>query len=89
MEAGMSDILVRNLDPDLKRRLVARAKANKRSLSGEVQEILARTLAPALSPVGQGRGLGTKLVDAFRAADAEGLFNYQRDPGMRPPPDFE
>ena len=43
----MSEILVRNLDPDLVERLKMRAKLNRRSLQAEVREILEREVRPS------------------------------------------
>jgi plasmid stability protein len=43
----MSEILVRNLDPELVERLKTRAKLNRRSLQAEVREILEREVRPS------------------------------------------
>ena len=41
----MSDLLIRNLKPELKRELVQRARKHGRSLSAEAQELIRRGLA--------------------------------------------
>lgn len=49
----MAQILVRQIDEEVLKRLKARAKANARSTEAEVREIL----ADAVRPAGQGRSL--------------------------------
>ena len=43
----MSEILVRNLDPEVVEQLKIRAKLNRRSLQAEVREILEREVRPS------------------------------------------
>lgn len=59
----MTDLLLRNIDPKLKQRLKARARASGRSLSEEAKALINRALAET-EPA---RGLGTALVERFRA----------------------
>jgi plasmid stability protein len=59
----MTDLLLRNIDLKLKRRLKARARASGRSLSEEAKALINRALAET-EPA---RGLGTALVERFRA----------------------
>ena len=47
----MSVITIRSLDPEVKARIQARAKANGRSMEAEVRAILAEVPAPAPSGV--------------------------------------
>lgn len=58
----MTDLLIRKLDPELKRKLRERAKKSGRSLSDEVKALLNRALAEK----GVERPLGTALVEHFR-----------------------
>jgi plasmid stability protein len=58
----MAQILVRNIDEDVKDALKERAEAHGRSLEEEVRLILLRA---SLEPKAPQRGLGTELVDLF------------------------
>lgn len=84
----MADLLIRNLDPHLKRLIAARARAHKRSLSEEAKGLLRQALGPMRQP--SGPGLGTRLFsmlpDGFRTDDLE--FETAGE-APEPPPDFE
>jgi plasmid stability protein len=80
----MTDLLIRNIDPKLKRRLEARARRSGRSLSEEAKALIARAMA-ATKP---GRGLGTELVELFQSVGPVEL-EEPRDQAPRQPPDFE
>ena len=80
----MSDLLIRNLDPELKRRLEEQARRDGRSLSEAAKLLLNRGLARRTPD----RPLGTALVDLFRAAKTDGLEITRRE-RPRTPPSFE
>ncbi|MGH6736953.1 MAG: FitA-like ribbon-helix-helix domain-containing protein [Methyloceanibacter sp.] len=80
----MTDLLIRNIDPKLKRRLETRARRSGRSLSEEAKSLLGRALAESPPPT---RGLGTALVELFRSAPVE--LDIERREMPRRPPDFE
>jgi plasmid stability protein len=80
----MSDLLIRNIDPKLKRRLEARARRSGRSLSEEAKALIGRAMAET-EPT---RGLGSELVKRFRAVGSLEL-ELPGDEAPRPPPDFE
>lgn len=82
----MTDLLIRNLDPDLKRRLQARARAHRRSLSEEAQQLL----NDALTPKGKkpAVGLGTYMASLI-PPDRRGDDLVFEVPGEFVPPDFE
>ena len=80
----MSDLLIRNIDPKLKRRLEARARRTGRSLSEEAKALINRALAET-KPA---RGLGTALVERFRAIGPVELEDRPVEAPRRPP-DFE
>jgi len=80
----MSDLLIRNIDPKLKRRLEARARQSGRSLSEEAKALISRAVAET-QPA---RGLGTELVELFRSAGPVEL-EERRSEAPRRPPDFE
>ncbi len=80
----MSDLLIRNLHPRLKRRLEARARRSGRSLSDEAKALIDRALAEPEPK----RGLGTELVELFQAIGPLELEEPKPRPPRRPP-DFE
>jgi plasmid stability protein len=61
-EADMAQILVRNLEDQLKARLQRRAKRHGRSMEEEVREILRNSLREEEAP---SRGLGSEMVALF------------------------
>lgn len=80
----MSDLLIRNLDPELKRRLEEQARRDGRSLSEEAKLLLNRGLKESAP----GRPVGTALVEHFRSAGPIELGLPRREL-PRVPPDFE
>jgi plasmid stability protein len=77
----MSDLLIRNIDLKLKRRLEARARRSGRSLSEEAKALISRAMAEG-PPT---RGLGTTLVELFRAIGPVELEDRQAKAPRRPP----
>jgi plasmid stability protein len=80
----MTDLLIRNIDAKLKRRLEARARRSGRSLSEEAKTLISR----ALAETPPARGLGTALVERFGAIGPVELEERPADAPRRPP-DFE
>ncbi len=80
----MTDLLIRDIDPKLKRRLAERARKSGRSLSEEAKALISRAIAES-KPA---RGLGTELVELFRSV---GPLKIEEPPPQPPqqPPDFE
>jgi plasmid stability protein len=81
----MADVLIRNLDPQLKRRLQERARTHGRSLSEEAKEII----RDKLSEKADQRKLGTEMFEMIRPEDRgdDLVFEYRGE--MPKPPDFE
>jgi plasmid stability protein len=81
----MTDLLIRNIDPHLKRELRERARNHRRSLSEEARMLLKK----ALSEPSDKRKMGTALFELFpeecRGDDL--IFEVPGDPSR--PPDFE
>ena len=81
----MPDLLVRGVEPELKRKIEERARAHRRSLSEETKALIQRGLA-APQPT---RKLGTYLFslveDRYRGDD----LIFERNDLVSPPPDFE
>ena len=81
----MADVLIRDLDPQLKRRLQERASAHGRSLSEEAKEIIRDKLSEKVDQ----RKLGTEMFNMMRPEDRgdDLVFEYRGE--MPKPPDFE
>jgi hypothetical protein len=82
----MADLLIRNIDPSLKRQLQERARKHGRSLSDEAKVLIRRGVAGAANDVGFGTRLFSLLPDEFRSDDF--VFEIPND-AVEPPPDFE
>ena len=61
----MAQLIVRNLDENVKRRLQRRARESGRSLEGEVREIL-RAAAAESAKRGATKGFGTRFSAFFK-----------------------
>lgn len=63
----MAQLIVRNLDDEVKEKLKARAAQNGRSLEGEVRDILEMAMAelPASPPDPKKKGFGTLMREHF------------------------
>jgi antitoxin FitA len=59
----MAQLVVRNLEDDVKARLRERAKRHRRSLEAEVREILRNAAHAEERPTG---GLGSEIADLFK-----------------------
>ena len=81
---AVTDLLIRKIDPKLKRELAKRARAHGRSLSDEVQEVLDKALYPE-PPKKMGTWMASLLPDEYRGDDL--VFEVPGE--MSEPPDFE
>ena len=83
----MSDLLIRNIKPKLKQKLVERAKKHGQSLSAEAQELLERGLSTTPSPEKDfGEWLYSLVPEQYRGDD---LIFELPDDGELEPPAFE
>jgi antitoxin FitA len=80
----MSNLLIRNVEPELKRKIQARARAHQRSLSEEVKTLVKRALAVEKPADGLGTRLFSLLEEKYRSDDY--VFEVRDYPK---PPDFE
>lgn len=80
----MPDLLIRNLEPDLKRLLEVSARAHGKSLSDEAKALLNRALAEDRPR----RPVGTALVEHFRTVRPVD-FDIPRDELPEHPPALE
>ena len=81
----MTDLLIRNIDPDLKRRLEERVRQHKRSLSEEAKTVLRAGLSV---PTGQ-RRLGTEMFNLIRPEDRGDDLIFEAPGEFPEPPNFE
>jgi hypothetical protein len=81
----MADLLIRNIEPDLKRQIEEHARTNKRSLSEAAKQLLLR----GLSASDDTRGLGTLMFETIRPEDRgdDLVFEYKGD--FPKPPEFK
>ncbi|QGM99272.1 FitA-like ribbon-helix-helix domain-containing protein [Methylocystis parvus] len=87
----MSDILLRNIPPEMKRRIEDLAHGHRRSLSSEVKLLLERALSQSQRTESSREtgGLGTRLKGLVASEDWTDDFIRPRDRSERPAPDFE
>lgn len=87
----MTDILLRDIPPDLKRQIEELARAHKTSLSSEIKALLERALRQSARSVeAQAKGgLGARLGALVAEEDWTDDFIRPRDKRERPTPTFE
>jgi len=81
----MSDLLIRNIKPQLKRKLAERARKHGQSLSAEAQEILQRGLAIPSPERNLGEWLYSLVDEKHRGDD----LVFEVPGGDIDPPDFK
>jgi plasmid stability protein len=81
----MSDLLIRDIDSELKREIEESAQKHRQSLSDEAKALIRRGLNIAK----QDRRLGSEMFDSILPEDRgdDLVFEYRGD--LRKPPDFE
>ena len=78
----MAQLVVRDLDEEVKRRLQLRAKRHRRSMEAEIRDILsAAVAAPDHAPT----GLGTRIARRFTGKGLDTPIEELRDWGARVP----
>lgn len=81
----MSDLLIRNIKPQLKRQLAERARKHGQSLSAEAQELIQR----GLSVPDPEKDMGAYLYSLVRPEDRGDDLVFEIKGDIVPPPDFE
>jgi plasmid stability protein len=81
----MSDLLIRNIDSQLKRRLEASARSHRRSLSEEARILLKK----ALRDPPQKRKMGTALLELIPEKFRGNDLTFEVPGDLSRPPDFE
>lgn len=87
----MTNILLRDVPPDLKRQIEELARAHKTSLSSEIKALLERALRqpPVSREMRPQGGLGARLGALVAESDWTDDFVQPRDKSERPAPTFE
>ena len=81
----MSDLLIRNLKPALRRKIQERARKNHHSLSDEAKALIRKGLdAPDVAG-----GLGTRLFSLVRDEDRGDDLVFEVPGDVSEPPNFE
>ena len=81
----MTDLLIRNIEPGLKKKIKEKAAKHGRSLSSEAKELLRRAVAVPEDH----RKLGTLLFESVRPEDRGDDLVFEVPGNISPPPDFE
>lgn len=85
----MSDLLIRGIEPDLKKRLRDSAQRNNRSLSEEAVALMQRALSSPTPPSGRpGDRLRALVEGAHFTAEEIAAIEASRHETDREPPDF-
>jgi antitoxin FitA len=85
----VATIVIRNLDPAVKRRLQIRAAQNGRSMEAEAREVLTQTVQDHESSRKRRGGLGTAIHKRFAALGGVDLQIPPRTFSTRPLPNFD
>jgi plasmid stability protein len=78
----MAQVIVRNLEDSVKRKLQRRAAKHGRSLSEEVREILREAVKDEDKPE---KGLGTRIAERFRGLELDAPIEELRGYTIEPP----
>ena len=81
----MADLLIRNIDPQLRREIEKRARANRRTLSEEAKALLRQALNDQVGHRKMGTLLRNLLPPEYRSDDY--VFEIRGEIGR--PPDFD
>jgi plasmid stability protein len=81
----MADLLIRNIEPRLKKRIEEKARKHGHSLSHEAQQLLRRGLAVPEDS----RKLGTWMFESIRPEDRGDDLVFEIPGAVRKPPDFD
>lgn len=85
----MADLLIRNVEAELKRQIEERARVHRRSLSAEAKLLIRKALTePAREPNDE-RKLGTAMLELVRPEDRGDDLVFEIPGGLSRPPEFE
>jgi hypothetical protein len=81
----MSDLLIRNIEPHLKRQIEKAARKNRQTLSDTAKNLIRKGLTAPEQEIGMGTLLSELVPAEYRGDDL--VFEYHGE--MPKPPDFE
>jgi len=81
----MPDLLIRDIDAELKRQIEERANAHRRSLSEEAKSLIRKGLTGQEGDLKLGTALSSLIAPEDRGDDL--VFDFPEP--LAPPPDFE
>lgn len=81
----MADLLIRDIDAELKTQIESRAREHRRSLSEEAKALLRKALSGREKPLKMGTFIFSLLEEKYRGDD----LVFERNDLVRPPPNFE
>lgn len=81
----MADLLIRDIDSELKNLIEQRAREHRRSLSAEAKALLRKAVSGREAPIKMGTFIFSLLEDEYRGDD----LVFERNDLVRPPPTFE
>jgi plasmid stability protein len=81
----MADLLIRDIESELKSLIEQRAREHRRSLSAEAKALLRKAVSGNEPPVKMGTLIFSLLEEEYRGDD----LVFERNDLVRPPPNFE
>ena len=81
----MADLLIRNIEPELRRKIKDRARRSRQSLSEEAKILIQRGLSAPSAPEKLGTFLFSLVEDRYRGDD----LVFERNDLVSPPPEFD
>jgi plasmid stability protein len=81
----MADLLIRNVEVELKNLIEQRAREHRRSLSAEAKALLRKAMSGREVPIKMGTFIFSLLEDKYRGDD----LVFERNDLVSPPPNFE
>ena len=79
----MAQLIVRNIEKDVKERLAQRARAHGRSMEEEARRILREAVSVKTGPAGE-PGLGTQLAQCFEGVELDEPLPEMKGQQARP-----
>jgi plasmid stability protein len=85
----MADLLIRNVEAELKRQIEERARVHRRSLSAETKLLIRKGLVEPARETNDERKLGTAMLELVRPEDRGDDLVFEIPGELSRPPDFE
>lgn len=85
----MADLLIRNVEAELKRQIEERARVHRRSLSAEAKLLIRKGISESRPDPDDERKLGTAMLELVRPEDRGDDLVFEIPGGLSKPPEFE